>query len=299
MEAHNLKRYQIERSEDCFVVPGAYYDELLEFACDLLRQMSTDKGALIPDGFGLKGFGYVKTFVDRLRRNENLIRVYGYRLRDFYGNNFLRYSLYYNVTPPDFLPEYRHLGRNPRTGQQEFDVKFKACVEVLKPANPAESSDVFEVPPPFVEPETDAQILEIRAIKKWLFKQKEAKSRGISFELTVEDMKGLLVQEHCYYSGIKLKHYDDGSTEPPADQFTLDRIDNSVGYVKGNVVPCSYQVNNVKSDGNAESIDRRLANLREELERTLKNLEMLTAKRDNLETQVQVLEMVQAKLTQA
>src|SRR5690606_16945093 len=158
------------------------------------------------------------------------------------------------------------------------------------------AQNIIAEPPPFVEPQSEAQLLEIRAIKKWMFKQKEAKSRGIDFELSVEEMKELIQKNQCYYSGIELKHYEDEGGDPPPDQFTIDRVDNKLGYVKGNVVPCSYEVNAIKSAGDAETIELRLNRLRDELERTLKNLDILLSKRDNLSTQVRVLETVLKKL---
>lgn len=64
----------------------------------------------------------------------------------------------------------------------------------------------------------------------------------------------MLVAKRCYYTGVKLtrpKFNRDGvvyknQTKRPTD-VTIDRVDSSKGYVKGNVVACSYAANCFKS----------------------------------------------------
>lgn len=67
--------------------------------------------------------------------------------------------------------------------------------------------------------------------------RRSARSRGLEFNLSLEDVVNLLATPHCYYSGRKL-------TE---ENFTIDRVKNHLGYVKGNVVACCKEVNRIKS----------------------------------------------------
>lgn len=288
--------YTVERDSDSINIPGDYYDEILEFASNLHRQMSTDKGALVPDGHGLIGLGYVESFETILRTQEANILLSGYRLKDYYGYHFARYSMFYKIPLPEFFPEYRKLGRNEQTGQFEFDAKFKKCVSVTKLSKPAPAHNRIVEKPAFIEAQNDSQALEIRAICRWMNKQREAKNRGIEFALSVEDFKELLKTSHCHYTGIPLICYDEAAETPPDDQLTIDRIDNEKGYEKGNVVACSYIANSIKSDGDIGSIQDRLSRIQEEIHKTEHNINLLTEKLENLKQQESVLLTVVEKL---
>ena len=72
-------------------------------------------------------------------------------------------------------------------------------------------------------------------------KAKEAKRRGIDFTLSLMEFKTLVKRKRCYYSGVFLTR--DGSR----NTFTIDRIDNKLGYTKANSVPCAKFVNNMKN----------------------------------------------------
>lgn len=78
----------------------------------------------------------------------------------------------------------------------------------------------------------------------------QAKQRAIKFsrefDLTLQDVKDLVV-DTCPVFGTPLRwKYDHG--EPRDDSPSLDRIDNSNGYVKGNVAIISARANTKKSD---------------------------------------------------
>lgn len=77
---------------------------------------------------------------------------------------------------------------------------------------------------------------------KYVNKQINAKTRGIDFSLTLQDMKKILSRKTCYYSGIPL------TLEGTFDKLTLDRIDCNKGYERGNVVVCAKVVNDIKND---------------------------------------------------
>lgn len=77
-----------------------------------------------------------------------------------------------------------------------------------------------------------------------------AKQRNIEFNLNIED---IIIPEYCPVLNIKLvehKGKPGGIKNSPA----LDRINNSLGYIKGNVVVISHLANMMKSSANNEEL---------------------------------------------
>ena len=52
-------------------------------------------------------------------------------------------------------------------------------------------------------------------------------------------------QKKCFYTGILLTTTQPGGVQQPTD-FTIDRVDNRLGYVSGNVVACCHAANSFK-----------------------------------------------------
>lgn len=81
--------------------------------------------------------------------------------------------------------------------------------------------------------------------------RKRADKRGVSFEIDKEYLFELYESQSgkCYYSGLPLHVVKDGA-EKVHDEYkmTLDCIDPKKGYVKDNVVWCSYCVNSFKQN---------------------------------------------------
>lgn len=69
---------------------------------------------------------------------------------------------------------------------------------------------------------------------------RSATGRGIDFSLNDEDVRILLERKTCYYTGARFKDNTDYHR-------TVDRIDNKLGYVKGNVVACTLGANRLKN----------------------------------------------------
>lgn len=72
---------------------------------------------------------------------------------------------------------------------------------------------------------------------------------GKEFNLTIED---IVIPSHCPVLGIPLNaentyHAKDNSP-------SLDRVDNSKGYIKGNVLMVSFKANRLKSDATPDEI---------------------------------------------
>jgi hypothetical protein len=68
----------------------------------------------------------------------------------------------------------------------------------------------------------------------------QANRRGLEFTITLEEYK-LLVSRPCVYAS------NSTGTSPNSGRIGLDRIDNSKGYISGNVQPCCGRHNLLKS----------------------------------------------------
>jgi hypothetical protein len=77
-------------------------------------------------------------------------------------------------------------------------------------------------------------------------KQRSLK-KNMEFSITVED---LCMPEFCPLLGVKLDSYSDNVDVHPS----IDRIDSSKGYVKGNVWIISHRANRIKSDATFEEL---------------------------------------------
>ena len=86
-----------------------------------------------------------------------------------------------------------------------------------------------------------------------------AVQRGLAFDLTREDLEPL--PTHCPVFGVQLTR-GNGQQDPSA--YSLDRLDNALGYVRGNVVVVSYLANRLKNDGTAEQHERIAQWMREQ-----------------------------------
>lgn len=70
-----------------------------------------------------------------------------------------------------------------------------------------------------------------------------AKKRNLEFSISIGD---IIIPKKCPVLGIPIVLNSDGSTVSGSP--TLDRIDNSKGYVKGNVCVISHRANSIKRD---------------------------------------------------
>jgi hypothetical protein len=77
-------------------------------------------------------------------------------------------------------------------------------------------------------------------------KADNAKERGIEFNMTFQSMKNILGAKKCHYTGLPLTKARPSMPARGSD-LTIDRIDCTKGYVKGNVVACCHAANQLKS----------------------------------------------------
>ncbi len=99
---------------------------------------------------------------------------------------------------------------------------------------------------------------ELNNLPTWLYNKsyKSARDRGLDFNLTEEYITQLLEQQNylCYYTKQEFKE----------DKFNIpsvDRIDNSKGYIKGNVCICRGGVNICKNDVDMKEFKKMITDL--------------------------------------
>ena len=91
------------------------------------------------------------------------------------------------------------------------------------------------------------EVTDLEVAKKMINLQQSATSRNIEFDLSFETVKSLMSRTQCYYSGIKFE--DEGKLA-----FSVDRVDSKKGYIEGNVVACTVDINSKKSNLTLEEI---------------------------------------------
>lgn len=70
---------------------------------------------------------------------------------------------------------------------------------------------------------------------------------GLPFDLTPEDV---LIPDICPVLSIPLERVSENKDNAPS----LDRINNSLGYVRGNVVVISFKANRIKSNASLSDL---------------------------------------------
>jgi hypothetical protein len=92
------------------------------------------------------------------------------------------------------------------------------------------------------------EINDLEVAKKMIKIYQSAVDRKLRFDLSFESVKKLLSYPTCYYTNKKFE--DDGPF-----QRSFDRVDSSKGYVEGNVVACTVDINGKKSNLSFDEIE--------------------------------------------
>jgi hypothetical protein len=101
---------------------------------------------------------------------------------------------------------------------------------------------------PIIDKSKKEEISDLEVAKKMLKIFQSAVDRKLEFDLSFESVKKLLSFNTCYYTSRKFE--DDG---PFARSF--DRIDSAKGYIEGNVVACTVDINGKKSNLSIEELE--------------------------------------------
>ena len=86
----------------------------------------------------------------------------------------------------------------------------------------------------------ESEINDYYVAKKLVQLKQSADSRGIEFNLSFKTVKRLLSTKKCYYTG---KEFGKGGMAR-----SIDRVDSSSGYINGNVVSCTVEINQRKAN---------------------------------------------------
>ncbi len=94
----------------------------------------------------------------------------------------------------------------------------------------------------------EAEVTDLEVARKMIKIHQSAQDRKLEFDLSFESVKKLLMYQTCYYTGKKFE--DEGLMAR-----SFDRIDSAKGYVEGNVVACTVDINGKKSNLSLEEIE--------------------------------------------
>jgi len=123
-----------------------------------------------------------------------------------------------------------------------------------------------EAPKPAAPPaakESKPSISDIEVAKKLINIYQSAQDRKLQFNLSFEYVKKMLEYKTCYYTGKAFT--EDG---PHARSF--DRVDSDKGYIEGNVVACTIEINGKKSNLSFDEISCLYHKLAAKKEKTAK-----------------------------
>lgn len=90
----------------------------------------------------------------------------------------------------------------------------------------------------------------------WLAMLSRAKQRGEACKIKLED---IVIPARCPVLGIEIFLTPYGSERKKENRDnapSIDRIDNSVGYVRGNIIVVSHRANRIKNDATADELKK-------------------------------------------
>ncbi len=96
--------------------------------------------------------------------------------------------------------------------------------------------------------ENSEGITDLEVARKMIKIFQSAQDRKLEFDLSFRTVKELLSYSTCYYTGKEFE--EDGQYAR-----SFDRIDSDKGYVEGNVVACTIDINSKKSNLTFEEIE--------------------------------------------
>lgn len=82
---------------------------------------------------------------------------------------------------------------------------------------------------------------DIEIARKMINLHQSASSRNLEFDLSFETVKNLISNTHCFYTG---QAFEEGGKFA----MSVDRLDPNQGYIEGNVVACTVDINSKKAN---------------------------------------------------
>ena len=149
----------------------------------------------------------------------------------------LRLLKHHSIVSDKYLGTVNNMEKNNESGKRKPQKPNKQKKEnkptlVQEPVNKSQQNDVND----------------LEVAKKMLKIYQSASDRNLEFNLTLESVRKLLSYPTCYYTNKKFE--DDG---PNSRSF--DRVDSAKGYIEGNVVACTIDINGKKSNLSFEEIE--------------------------------------------
>ena len=98
-----------------------------------------------------------------------------------------------------------------------------------------------EQPKPQAPAQTKSTISDVEVAKKLINIYQSAQDRKLQFNLSFEYVRKMLEYKTCYYTNKPF-------TEDGPNARIFDRVDSDKGYIEGNVVACTIDINGKKSN---------------------------------------------------
>jgi len=98
-----------------------------------------------------------------------------------------------------------------------------------------------EQPKPQAPAQTKSTISDVEVAKKLINIYQSAQDRKLQFNLSFEYVRKMLEYKTCYYTNKPF-------TEDGPNARSFDRVDSDKGYIEGNVVACTIDINGKKSN---------------------------------------------------
>jgi hypothetical protein len=143
--------------------------------------------------------------------------------------------------------------RKARTVRKEKTPISKEQTTVQTPEKKVEPVQVIEQKPQITQPQvtqpqvTQSCISDVEVAKKLINIYQSAQDRKLQFNLSFEYVRRMLEYKTCYYTNKPF-------TEDGPNARSFDRIDSDKGYIEGNVVACTIDINGKKSNLSFEEI---------------------------------------------
>jgi hypothetical protein len=93
-----------------------------------------------------------------------------------------------------------------------------------------------------------SDVSDLEVARKMIKIHQSAQDRSLEFDLSFLTVKSLLLEKRCYYTE---KEFEDSGNFARS----FDRIDSNKGYVEGNVVACTVDINAKKSNLSFQEIE--------------------------------------------
>lgn len=93
-------------------------------------------------------------------------------------------------------------------------------------------------------------------IRKYLYTNAKTRAKERKQEFSI-DLEDIIVPRICPFLGLEMQ-YNEGIKQD--NSYSLDRIDSSKGYIKGNIQVISLRANRIKNDSTIEELEMILNN---------------------------------------